>query len=128
MCKSNVDLQNIQLLLLVEPHINCVLGDFSSAYDDESSKTYYTGGPSRLEHTNEYAPPEAIFGFAYNDTSVGIAPSFDLWSVGILVLEVLLGTPNVFSVDQRTRYVFDTSPDLIMMNSIFHNFSQNGSL
>jgi serine/threonine protein kinase len=114
MCKSNVDLENIQLLLAVEPQINCVLGDFSSAYDDYSSKTLYTGGPSSLEHTNEYAPPEAIFGFTYNDTSVGIAPSFDLWSVGILVLEVLLGTPNVFSVDQRTRYVCELVQFLII--------------
>lgn len=103
LCKSNVDLQNIQVHMVVEPQINCVVGDFSSAYDEYSSNTFYTGGPTRLEHTNEYAPPEAIFGFTYNDTSVGIAPSFDIWSVGILVLELLLGTPNVFSVDQRTR-------------------------
>lgn len=100
-----MDLQNIRIPVALEPQINCVVGDFSSAYDDYSSDTFYTGGPSRLEHTNEYAPPEAFFGFTYNDTSVGISPSFDLWSVGILILEVLLGTPNVFSVDQRTRYV-----------------------
>lgn len=87
------------------PQIQCVLGDFSSAYDDYSSRNLYTRGPSRLEQTNEYAPPEAIFGDAYNNTSgVGITPSFDSWSIGIVALEILLGTPNVFSVDQRTRY------------------------
>ena len=87
------------------PQIQCVLGDFSSAYDDYSSRNLYTRGPSRLEQTNEYAPPEAIFGDAYNNTSgLGITPSFDSWSIGIVALEILLGTPNVFSVDQRTRY------------------------
>lgn len=58
---------------------------------------------SRWEQTDEYAPPEAIFGSKYQESV--IAPSFDSWSIGIVALELLLGTPNVFSVDQRTRYV-----------------------
>lgn len=104
-CKSNIALDQLQSMSMDAPQIQCVLGDFSSAYDDYSSRNLYTRGPSRLEQTNEYAPPEAIFGDAYNNTSgVGITPSFDSWSIGIVALEILLGTPNVFSVDQRTRY------------------------
>ena len=104
-CKSNIALEHVQSISMdAPPQIQCVLGDFSSAYDDYTSRNLYTRGPSGLEQTNEYAPPEAIFGDAYNVTSgVGITPSFDSWSVGIVALEVLLGTPNVFSVDQRTR-------------------------
>jgi hypothetical protein len=30
-------------------------------------------------------------------------PSYDMWTVGVLFLEILLGTRSVFSVDQRTR-------------------------
>jgi serine/threonine protein kinase len=102
-CKSNIALEKLQSILLEAPLVNCVLGDFSSAYDDFTRRSLYTRGPSGLEQTNEYAPPEAIFGYVYNDTSVGLTTSFDLWSVGIVALEILLGTPNVFSVDQRTR-------------------------
>jgi hypothetical protein len=47
-----------------------VLGDFSSAWDvnwsgDELQHQLYTKGPSQLEHTTEYAPPEAVLGFVY---------------------------------------------------------------
>lgn len=97
-------LDQLQSIAMDTPQIHCVLGDFSSAYDDYTRRNFYTRGPSGLEQTNEYAPPEAIFGDAYNYTSgVGISTSFDSWSVGIVALEILLGTPNVFSVDQRTR-------------------------
>jgi serine/threonine protein kinase len=104
MCETNLDLVHIQSLATVGvPQVHCVLGDFSSAFNDFASRNLYTRGPSRLEQTDEYAPPEAIFGYAYNDTTVGVTPSFDSWSIGIVALELLLGTPNVFSVDQRTR-------------------------
>jgi serine/threonine protein kinase len=31
--------------------------------------------------------------------------SYDSWSIGVLFLELLLGTPHVFTVDQRTRAI-----------------------
>jgi hypothetical protein len=31
--------------------------------------------------------------------------SYDSWSIGIVILELLLGTPHVFSVDKRTTAV-----------------------
>lgn len=105
MCKSNIDAERLQFLETGAPEVHCVLGDFSSAFNDFTSRNLYTRGPSRLEQTDDYAPPEAMFGYAYNDTSVGLKSSFDSWSIGIVALELLLGTPNVFTVDQRTRYV-----------------------
>lgn len=80
----------------------CILGDFSSAWDTFVARNLYTRGPSRAEQTDEYAPPEAIFG-SYNETI--LTPAFDSWSIGILALELLLGTPKVFTVDQRTKVV-----------------------
>lgn len=85
--------------------VNCVLGDFSSAWDQYSSQNLFKNGPSSAEQTNEYAPPEVLFG----DEKRGWIPfddnkpeSYDSWSIGVVALEMLLGSPNVFSVDQRT--------------------------
>jgi serine/threonine protein kinase len=84
--------------------INCVLGDFSSAWDDFSSEHFYSKGPSAAELTNEYAPPEVLFGKDWDWSPFYRAKpeSYDSWSIGVVILELLLGTPNVFSVDQRT--------------------------
>jgi serine/threonine protein kinase len=115
MCQTNVDLEQLQSSLswdigVPSLKMHCVLGDYSSAWDDYTRHHLYTRGPSRLEQTDEYAPPEAIFGYIYNVTSQPtISPSFDSWSIGIVALELLLGTPNVFSVDQRTRYVIPSA-------------------
>ena len=86
--------------------VDCRMGDFSSAVDDFTSTNMYsaTKGPSAAEQTNEYAPPEALFG--PSTTFDPIRPqSYDSWSIGVVALELLLGTPNVFSVDQRTKAV-----------------------
>lgn len=96
MCKSNLDLEKLQSLDVGSPKVHCVLGDFSSAYNMFTSRNLYTRGPSRLEQTDEYAPPEAIFGHAYNNSGASLTPAFDSWSIGIIGLELLLGTPNVF--------------------------------
>ena len=104
LCRSNIDIERPRRLQLND-EIFCKLGDFSSAYDDVVAHHYYTGGPSRKEQTDEYAPPEAIFGYAYENAREHLSPSFDSWSIGVVALELLLGTPSVFSVDQRTRAV-----------------------
>jgi serine/threonine protein kinase len=103
MCKASFDPEHIESLNIKSPDIRCVLGDFSSAYDDFTRRNLYVDGPSRAEQTDEYAPPEAIFGTTYNKTSSTLTTAFDSWSIGIVALELLLGSPNVFSVDQRTR-------------------------
>jgi len=86
--------------------VDCRVGDFSSAVDKFTSSNMYTStkGPSAAEQTNEYSPPEALFG--PSSTFDPIRPqSYDSWSIGVVALELLLGTPNVFSVDQRTKAV-----------------------
>jgi len=80
--------------------VDCVLGDLSSAVDDVSVLNFYKTMPSQSEITIAYAPPEVIFGSATIDWG-----GYDSWSLGVVVLEILLGTPNVFSVDQRTKTI-----------------------
>lgn len=105
MCKSNLDLETLGVSdssASDELSIQCSLGDFSSAWDTYTSENLYTNGPSIEELTIEYAPPEALLGSPWDSFSKAKPQSYDSWSIGVLALELLLGTPNVFSVDQRT--------------------------
>jgi serine/threonine protein phosphatase PrpC len=104
MCKSDQDLRNIQILE-VYPTLECVLGDFSSGWNDFTAEHLYTNGASPAEQTDEYAPPESYLGPLWVPFHESKPHSYDSWSIGVLVLELLLGTPNVFSVDQRTTAV-----------------------
>mmetsp|Transcript_42101 Transcript_42101/g.101542 ORF Transcript_42101/g.101542 Transcript_42101/m.101542 type:complete len:1109 (-) Transcript_42101:236-3562(-) len=84
-------------------NIECRLGDFSSAWDNDYIATnLYTKGPSPAEQTDEYAPPESYISDEWVPFDKERPQSYDSWSVGVLALELLLGTPNVFTVDQRT--------------------------
>jgi hypothetical protein len=81
--------------------IKCVLGDFSSVWDNFTDANLYYNGPTVSEQTLEYAPPEALPGPSWIPFHKLRPEVYDSWSVGVLALELLLGTPNVFSVDQR---------------------------
>ncbi|KAL3914771.1 MAG: hypothetical protein SGILL_005963 [Bacillariaceae sp.] len=85
------------------PKIECRLGDFSSGWDGYTSEHLYTNGPSPGEQTDEYAPPESFIGPNWIPFENSKPQSYDSWSIGVLILELLLGTPNVFTVDQRTN-------------------------
>ena len=114
MCKSDRPLDDDHPLFddsssstsLSIPTIHCRLGDFSSGWDRYTSSMLYTKGPTSGEQTDEYAPPESFFAGALDTPFDEEKPqSYDSWSIGVLALELLLGTPNVFSVDQRTNAV-----------------------
>ena len=94
------------------------LADFGSAVDEHSLTSLYgPEGPSAAQQTPEYAPPECIGMDTFfpkktehdaplkNKNAMERYAAYDVWSVGVLALEVLcLGTPKVFaSVDGRTR-------------------------
>lgn len=77
-----------------------VVGDFGNSVDTEVLKKYYSMyGPSKNESSLNYAPPEVIFG--ENPYSLTQPRSYDLWSVGVLFLEMWLGQPDVFELDKR---------------------------
>ena len=61
----------------------------------------YPSGPSVAEETADYMPPEASLGGTPFDASV--PSTYDLWSVGIMLLECLLGTPRVLQPSPRMR-------------------------
>lgn len=87
------------------PTIQCVLGDFSSAWDKVTEERLYSDGMSANEQTLEYAPPEVLFGKKWIPFDENNPQSYDSWSIGVVALEMLLGTPNVFSIDQRTTAI-----------------------
>jgi serine/threonine protein phosphatase PrpC len=101
MCNSDVALEDLFEMEEL-PLINCRLGDFSSGWDQYTNENLYTKGPSPGEQTNEYAPPESYLGPQWVPFDSRRPHSYDSWSIGVLALELLLGTPNVFTVDQRT--------------------------
>lgn len=102
MCKIDQPLTDLFALTKV-PHIHCRLGDFSSGWDGYTDRHLYTKGPSPGEQTDEYAPPESYLGPNWIPFDKDNPQSYDSWSIGVLALELLLGTPNVFSIDQRTN-------------------------
>ncbi|GMH38468.1 hypothetical protein BSKO_06352 [Bryopsis sp. KO-2023] len=83
--------------------------DFGSAVDNYTFHNLYgASGPTELEQTQEYAPPEARFGRLdfFNQTLPSLQ-SYDIWSVGVVWLEYILGTPLVFHLPGRTRALLD---------------------
>lgn len=98
------------------------LADFGSALDTKdaglNSILYGPTGPTMHEETRWYRPPEAFlaaessrqFPYMANDLS-GVEDTnrplpfhaFDMWSVGVVALEMLLGTAHIFEVSDRVR-------------------------
>lgn len=79
------------------------LADFGSAVDAQTLQPgvgLYPGeGPSSAEETADYQPPEASIGGEPFD---GHEPrSYDLWSAGIIIIELLLATPRVLELSPR---------------------------
>ncbi|KAJ4848090.1 hypothetical protein Tsubulata_047020 [Turnera subulata] len=72
--------------------------DFGSAVDEFTVKHLYGSiGPSSAEQTLEYTPPEALLNASW----------YDMWSVGVVILELILGSPNVFQISGMTRALLD---------------------
>ncbi|GMF37111.1 unnamed protein product [Phytophthora fragariaefolia] len=94
------------------------LADFGSAVDDYTLHNLYAAedrsdsstaasGPSQAEETREYQPPEVLFsdnGQPYDFTA---PEAYDLWSVGVVFLEMVLGSPQVFLISPRERAKLD---------------------
>eukprot|EP00128_Syssomonas_multiformis_P006209 Colp12_sorted_trinity150504_noHs@9252 len=86
------------------------LADLGSAVDLQAYDNLYTGtGPSRAEATLSYAPPEVIFTIQAFDPMHPEA--YDLWSVGMVFLEMFLGTPDLYQIDNRARARLDRELD-----------------
>ena len=96
----DIKLENI----FIEPGTGHVrIGDFGSAARGSDGpemlqSLFPPNGPSLQEETSRYAPPERSN--VSPDSPLGVETSFDMWSVGILWLELILGTIDL-GLDER---------------------------
>ena len=77
------------------------IADFSSAMSQDAIDAgLYPMAPSALEESMGYQPPEVVFADVNRvETYLQQYPSgYDSWSVGIVMLEMILGTQHVSSV------------------------------
>ena len=101
------DVKPSNILLNTEAEARILMADLSSAVSEEAINAGYYGalGPSVAEETLQYAPPEVLLSIdSENEISYSAnhPQSYDSWSVGVVFLEMILGTSDVFTVDQRT--------------------------
>ncbi|KAL0371265.1 UNVERIFIED_CONTAM: putative inactive protein kinase [Sesamum angustifolium] len=82
--------------------------DFGSAVNDFTVKHLYGSlGPSSAEQTSEYAPPEAFLNVSWYRGPSSVTAKYDMWSVGVVILEFILGSPNVFQISSITQALLD---------------------
>ena len=87
----DIKLENI-FIDISKSHIR--IGDFGSASpfpkNESTLALFPPNGPTLDEETSRYAPPESVSGDVPQRS-----PSFDVWCVGIMWLELWLGTVNI---------------------------------
>ncbi|CAL9766648.1 unnamed protein product [Musa acuminata subsp. burmannicoides] len=88
-------------------HLKMRIIDFGSAIDDFTMKHLYGSGPTRSEQTFEYTPPEALLNASWFQGPKSVTLKYDMWSVGVVMLELILGSPHVFEINDRTRALLD---------------------
>ncbi|KAK4492507.1 hypothetical protein RD792_003318 [Penstemon davidsonii] len=82
--------------------------DFGSAVNDFTVKHLYGSvGPSSAEQTSEYAPPEAFLNASWYRGPSSVTTKYDSWSVGVVIMELILGSPNVFQINSITQVLLD---------------------
>ena len=101
------DVKPSNILLNTETVARILMADLSSAVSEESISDglYGSFGPLTSEETIQYAPPEVLLSLSSENEKPYDAQyptSYDSWSVGVVFLEMILGTSDVFTVDQRT--------------------------
>jgi len=85
MCKTSPPMNDGVVPYSIDS-VRCLLGDFSSAWDEFSDRNLYANGPSSAEQTNEYAPPEVLFqSSTWSPFYLTNPQSYDSWSIGVVV-------------------------------------------
>ncbi|XP_077242388.1 uncharacterized protein LOC143882885 [Tasmannia lanceolata] len=83
-------------------HMKMRIIDFGSAIDEYSIKNLYgSNEPSRYGQTLEYTPPEGLLNASWFQGTTAV--KYDMWSVGVVMLELILGSPKVFQIRARTH-------------------------
>ncbi|EWC74582.1 serine/threonine protein kinase [Plasmodium falciparum UGT5.1] len=96
------------------------IGDWGSAV--EYKNEHFSFIPSEDEETNGYQPPESLFGHMKNNFMR--LPYYDMWSIGIVFLQFILGTKNPLEVkdkesERRLKKIFSKYPIDILKEAIF---------
>eukprot|EP00127_Corallochytrium_limacisporum_P003993 Clim_evm42s156 gene=Clim_evmTU42s156 len=79
-------------------------GPAGTAYD-LNAILYPIQGPSTAESTLQYAPPEVTFGIT--PFSYFYPESYDMWSLGVILLETILGTPSIYDLSDREMAILN---------------------
>ncbi|KAI8003884.1 Receptor-like cytosolic serine/threonine-protein kinase RBK1 [Camellia lanceoleosa] len=94
--------------------------DFGSAVDEFTRKHLYgLYGPSSSEQTYYHTPSEALLNASRFQGSTSTALKYDLWSVGVVALEMIVGTPYVFQLSHQSYAV------LILQSESLHEDEMN---
>ncbi|CAJ1969375.1 unnamed protein product [Sphenostylis stenocarpa] len=98
----------LQLNVIMSRASSMRIIDFGSGIDEFTLRNLYgSTGPSRAEQTYEYTPPEALLNATWYQGPTSSTLKYDIWSVGVVMLELVLGTPNVFQINALTRALLD---------------------
>ena len=94
------------------------LADFGSAVvemeattEDSTGFLYDEAGPSQNDETTEYMPPEVKLSdtlpYARRGTRNAIAGAkqYDMWSIGVVWLEILLASKNPFEINDKEKTI-----------------------
>ncbi|MES1918876.1 hypothetical protein MHBO_000771 [Bonamia ostreae] len=79
------------------------ISDFGGAVDATATELYDSNGPSKESVSDEYSPPEVFFDDVPFDAADPAA--YDMWSLGVVILELLLGTSDVFKLSPREEAI-----------------------
>jgi serine/threonine protein kinase len=65
---------------------------------DPDQAWYGQKGPSQMEETRGYQPPEVVFSEEDIPYDLELPSSYDIWSIGVVFLEILFGNSQVFMI------------------------------
>ncbi|CAD2098914.1 serine/threonine protein kinase, putative [Plasmodium vinckei] len=100
------------------------IGDWGSAVEYKNESFFFT--PTMEEETQGYQPPESLFG--HMKKNYMRLPYYDIWGIGILFLQFVLGTKNPLEVKNKrnemklkrlySKYSKDTLKEVIFIQGL----------
>ena len=78
------------------------IADFGISVNAETLSNFYPKKPTKSDNTINYSPPEVLFSkdlpYYLNKPT-----SYDMWSLGVVVLEMIFGTSNIFITSDKDK-------------------------
>ncbi|GAW82180.1 protein kinase [Plasmodium gonderi] len=95
------DLKMENIFLSASTPFTVRVGDWGSAVKFGNDEFLFT--PSENEETEGYQPPESLFGHMRRNFMR--LPYYDMWSIGIIFLQLVLGTKNPLEVKNKRNII-----------------------